>query len=87
MLKIQILSPEKNIFEGTVNSIKLPGTNGEFHVFQLHADLISTLTKGEIKIEHAENIPHFLLKDHFYHLPVTGGVVEIKENTLVILID
>ena len=52
---LDILTPEKLLFEGEVKSIKLPGTSGEFEILNNHAPIISTLTKGEIYVTDAEN--------------------------------
>ena len=47
---LDILTPEKKLFEGEVKSVKFPGTNGEFEILNNHAPIISTLTKGEIRV-------------------------------------
>ena len=56
---LDILTPEKLLFEGEVKSIKLPGTNGEFEILNNHAPIISTLSKGDIYITYE-------LKNHGY---------------------
>ena len=43
---LDILTPEKKLFEGDVKSVKFPGTNGEFEILNNHAPIISTLTKS-----------------------------------------
>ena len=46
---IEIVSPEKTIFTGYVNSVYLPGTEGFFQILNNHAPIVSTLKKGTIK--------------------------------------
>ena len=46
---LEILSAEEKIFSGEVDSIILPGSNGQFQILNNHAPIISSLTKGEIK--------------------------------------
>ena len=45
---LRIVSPEKVIYKGEVQMVKLPGTVGQFTVLENHAPLVSTLTPGEI---------------------------------------
>jgi F-type H+-transporting ATPase subunit epsilon len=40
---LEIITPEKELFSGEVNSVKFPGTNGEFEILNSHAPIISTL--------------------------------------------
>ena len=40
-LKLRIVSPEKIVFVGDVDSVTVPGTTGEFQVLPNHAPLIS----------------------------------------------
>ena len=43
---VEIITPDAKLFEGEVNSIKLPGTNGGFEILNNHAPITSTLTAG-----------------------------------------
>ena len=43
---LDILTPEKLLFEGEIKSVKLPGTNGEFEILNNHAPIISTLSNN-----------------------------------------
>jgi F-type H+-transporting ATPase subunit epsilon len=45
---LEIISPEKMIFKGKVESVKSSGTAGGFTVLPRHAALISSLKEGEI---------------------------------------
>ena len=51
---VEIITPDAKLFEGEVNSIKLPGTNGGFEILNNHAPIISTLTAGKISIMTAQ---------------------------------
>ena len=52
---LDIITPEKLLFEGEIKSVKLPGTNGEFEILNKHAPIISTLSKGEICVTNSKN--------------------------------
>ena len=50
MLTLKIVSPEKIEFTGEVESVKVPGTQGNFEILTNHAPIISTLEAGDIRI-------------------------------------
>ena len=54
-MNLETITPEKELYKGEVNSITLPGTDGEFGILRNHAPIISTLTKGKIKIIDSDN--------------------------------
>ena len=43
---LEILSAEEKIFSGEVETVILPGTDGEFQILNNHAPIISSLTSG-----------------------------------------
>lgn len=49
-MNIKILTPEYVVFEGEVNSVLLPGKNGEFHIMKNHAGIVSSLVGGKVKL-------------------------------------
>ena len=65
---LRIVSPEKVIYKGEVQMVKLPGTVGQFTVLENHAPLVSTLTPGEIVYKGSEEEKS---------VQIRGGVVEI----------
>jgi len=70
-LKLKIVSPEKVVFDGEVESVTVPGTLGEFQILQDHAPLISSLGDGRLVYvdgggEHA--------------VTISGGFVEVQKN-------
>ena len=56
---LEIITPDKKLFEGEVNLIKIPGSKGDFEILKNHAPIISTLEKGTIKIQDSNNKKHF----------------------------
>lgn len=92
-MNIKILTPETVVFEGEVESVLLPGKNGEFHIMKNHAAVVSTLEGGKIKLftNHIEEAyqKYFTKeagsKDSIYTFPVLSGVVEFNNNKGIIL--
>lgn len=76
---LDILTPEKKLFEGDVKSVKFPGTNGEFEILNNHAPIISTLTKGEIRVLNTN--------DEQEVFNINGGVIEMQNNKIIVLAD
>ncbi|WP_018477222.1 ATP synthase F1 subunit epsilon [Pontibacter roseus] len=73
---LEIITPDKKVFAGEVESAQFPGTNGSFEVLDSHAPLISTLDNGRIRITTAQG-------QTFY--TVDGGVVEVLNNKIIVL--
>ena len=48
-LILKVLTPDGTAFEGTVEAVFLPGTQGAFEVLPGHAPIISSLDKGTIE--------------------------------------
>ena len=49
-LNITVLSPDQEIFEGVISSVKVPGVGGQFEVLNNHAPIVSALGEGEVRI-------------------------------------
>ena len=47
---LEIVTPEATIFKGEVNSVSVPGVNGDFEMLNNHAAIVSILKKGFVKI-------------------------------------
>ncbi len=46
IMHLEILTPEKKVFEGEVTVVTFPGADGSFQVLDNHAPLISLLKEG-----------------------------------------
>ena len=73
---LEIITPDKKLFEGEVSSVTVPGTSGVFQMLNRHAPVISALKKGKIKIKSAEGTQQF---------EVNGGVAEKRKNKIIVL--
>jgi len=75
-MNLEILTPDKKVFEGEVTSVILPGTIGSFEILNHHAPIISTLEDGKLIIHGTGKEEVFLIH---------GGVVEASNNKVVVL--
>ena len=76
---VDIITPDKELFSGSIVSIELPGSDGSFEILNNHAPIIATLSGGKITIA-LENGK----KESF---EVNGGVVETQNNKIIVLVD
>ncbi|MCY1721123.1 ATP synthase F1 subunit epsilon [Prolixibacteraceae bacterium Z1-6] len=76
---LEIITPDKKIFEGEVKLIQLPGSKGAFEILKNHAPIISTLERGTIKIKDQNN------EEKLFE--VDGGVIENKANKIIVLVE
>jgi F-type H+-transporting ATPase subunit epsilon len=74
---LEIITPEKKVYSGDVEAVKLPGAEGSFGILKNHAPIIATLKKGVVKITDA--------KKHVENVEINGGVVEVLNNKIVVL--
>jgi len=78
-MHLEIITPEKKVFEGEVSSVQFPGVTGKFEVLNNHAPIISSLTKGKVRIIDNNN------KTDFFE--INGGVIEMQNNKIIVLAD
>ena len=76
-MRLEITTPDKQIFSGDAVLVQLPGSDGLFEILQNHAPMIASLGKGKIKVEDEGG------KQHFFD--IRGGVCEVLENKITVL--
>ena len=79
MLKLKIVSPERIEFDGEVESVLVPGSQGEFEILNDHAPIISTLSKGVVV--------YGLPKGEKIRLEILGGFVEVQQNVVSLCVE
>ncbi|MCA0131449.1 F0F1 ATP synthase subunit epsilon [Winogradskyella alexanderae] len=90
---LEIVSPEATLFSGEVDSVTVPGVNGEFEMLQDHAPIVSILKKGHVKvnskdIQLKEDIKNkFTKSDRGVWLAINSGTIEMKDNKVIVLAD
>ncbi|HEX2936704.1 MAG TPA: ATP synthase F1 subunit epsilon [Bacteroidales bacterium] len=76
-MHLEILTPQKTIFNGEIKLIKVPGSQGSFEILKNHAPIISTLEKGEVKI--------VTTTDEVIQYTIDAGVVQAVDNKITVL--
>jgi F-type H+-transporting ATPase subunit epsilon len=76
-VKLEIITPEKSLFDGKVKLVQVPGAKGSFEILKNHAPIISTLVPGKIKVIRDTD------KQDFFD--IVSGIIEVKANQITIL--
>jgi F-type H+-transporting ATPase subunit epsilon len=75
-LQLEIVTPERLVFDETVDSVVLPGSEGELGVLPHHAPLISTLGVGELRIRAGGHEDSFA---------IVGGFLQVLPDKVVVM--
>ena len=75
---ISVLSPDKEIFTGEIQSVKVPGVTGQFEILQNHAPIVSALTEGSVRIRKVSG------EDIIFQ--ITKGFIEVLRNEVSLLV-
>jgi F-type H+-transporting ATPase subunit epsilon len=76
---LEIVAPDRVIFQGEATSVTAPGTLGGFQVLFNHAPLLSSLDVGPLKVKNTQGV------DTVY--ATGGGYLEVRENKVVVLVE
>src|SRR5262245_14094431 len=75
-IKLEIVTPERLVFDETVDGVTLPGSEGELGVLPHHAPLVSTLGVGELHIRAGGAEESFA---------IVGGFVQVLPDKVVVM--
>lgn len=79
MLKLEIVTPEKKVFEGTVDSVTVPTASGEAGILPNHAPLVSALKPGILSYANGGTTEKLAVASGF--VEVSGGQVSVMTDT------
>ena len=71
------MTPEKLVLEQEVDSVTLPGTEGEMTILPHHAAMLATLKPGKMRYSLGSKVGEKLF--------IAEGVVEVLKNHILIL--
>lgn len=78
LIMLEVLTPEKSLFKGDVNIVRLPGGKAPFVVLHNHAPLITTLTGGVLAWSSEAGDGS---------VEIAGGFAEVKSNHVVACVE
>ena len=92
-MHLEVVSPEAVLFSSEVDSIAVPGKNGEFQMLENHAPIVSLLQEGEVKVQGDITIEE-AFQNKFTQgangetvLTISSGTIELKDNKVIVLAD
>jgi F-type H+-transporting ATPase subunit epsilon len=96
-MNITVLTPDKEIFNGSVTSVKVPGTQGAFQILKNHAPIVSSLENGKITIvtgsgeyryfdDETGQIETDQEPGQRLTFSINGGFVEVLDNEVSLLV-
>ena len=75
-MHLEIITPDRKVFEGEVTSAQFPGADGSFEVLNNHAPLIAALKAGDVVLTGTAGREA---------IRIEGGVVEVLRNNVIVL--
>ena len=75
-LLLEIVTPERLAYSGTVDAVVLPGSEGELGVLPHHAPLVSMLGVGELRIRTGGDVEVFA---------IVGGFLQVRPDKVVVM--
>ena len=73
MLTVSVISPEKVLFEGQVDSVVAPAFDGEVGILPQHAPMMTLLGKGELRLGQNGSAGKFT---------IAGGFLQVLNDTV-----
>ena len=77
-LHVEIVTAERELYSGEANLVSAPGTEGRLGILPRHAALLTTLSPGALTIK---------LGDAEEPIFVSGGFLEVSNNSVIVLAD
>lgn len=78
-IKLDIVSPERLLFSGEVEQVKLPGTLGAFTILPGHAPIVSSLRQG--------NVTYVPVGGTAQSLQMKSGFVEMSHGKATVCVE
>ena len=77
-LRLEIVSPERRVYDADVDMVIVPGRNGQLGILPRHTRLISSLGVGELRIKKGGSEESLL---------ISGGFVEVRPDRVIVMAD
>ena len=75
-IQLEIVTPERLVYEDEVDSVNVPGIEGELGILPHHAPLLSILGLGELRIRKGGAEESFA---------IVGGFVQVRPDKVVVM--
>lgn len=79
MIHLEVVTPERKLFEADVDRVEVPGRDGELGILPGHAELVSELKPAGLLTYH--------LGDETGRMAISDGFVEVSAERVIVLAD
>jgi F-type H+-transporting ATPase subunit epsilon len=77
-MNLVVLTPEKELFNASFTSVKVPGLKGQFEILKGHAPIVSALSSGKVRIVDGAG--------NKSEITIAKGFVEVLRNEVSVLV-
>ncbi|MFZ1562365.1 MAG: ATP synthase F1 subunit epsilon [Saprospiraceae bacterium] len=77
-MNLIVLTPEKEIYQGQITSVKVPGISGQFEILNNHAPIVAALGQGDVRILDAKGDKKIFT--------IKKGFIEVLKNEVSLLV-
>lgn len=78
MILLEIITPEKVVYQDEVDEIIAPTVTGQIGILPHHVNLLTKIEAGELIVKKGKTVQH---------LAITGGFLEVVNNKVSVLAD
>ena len=75
-MKIEIITPEKSLYQGEASSVTVPSQQGPFTMLEHHAAIVAILEAGKVTLTQPDGEKR--------EFDIQGGFCEQHDNTVII---
>jgi len=79
MIHLEVVTPERKLFEADVDRVEVPGRDGELGILPGHAELVSELKPAGLLTYH--------IGDETGRMAISDGFVEVSAENVIVLAD
>src|SRR3989339_756493 len=79
LMNLEIVTPQKVVFSGKVQSVSVPGSVSPFQVLNNHAPIVSNLDPGIVKVVDET--------DKTFFFATNSGFTEVRKNQISVLVE
>ena len=76
-MELTILTPQEQLYAGSIQSVKVPGTTGQFQILKGHAPIVSSLEPGMVHVVDVSGNKH--------SFEILRGFVEVYRDDVNVL--
>ena len=78
-MKIEIITPEKSLYQGEASSVTVPSQQGPFTILEHHAAIVAILEAGKVTFTQPDGEKR--------EFDIQGGFCEQHDNTVIICVE